>query len=256
MQIDENLKKMLQNKNIETLYSDLYGKKIFVYANAKQFKVFSFEEDKIYKLDENRFLPSDLEEFSNFIKKIIENFKNQNLHCENILEYKESIILKDNFVKNFFKNAFVLRQKMNKNLKQINLLSEAFNLLLSEQNQYKKNLKALNLSINMLLKNTKENLIRLDNIYKLTSEIKNERMNQNIYLLSILSSIFLPLNLIVGFFGMNTNNLFFKDNPYGTLYIFTIICFILILGAVFYRSKKLKELDLDDSKNTKISSIK
>lgn len=40
------------------------------------------------------------------------------------------------------------------------------------------------------------------------SAIKNEKMNQSLYFLSILSAIFLPLNLIVGFFGINTNDLF------------------------------------------------
>ncbi|EAL7450269.1 magnesium transporter CorA family protein, partial [Campylobacter jejuni] len=163
----------------------------------------------------------------------------------------EGIILKGGFVKNFYKKSFVLRQKINKNLKQINLLSEAFNLLLSEQAQYKKHLKILNLSINILNKNTKEHLTRIDTLYALTSAIKNEKMNKSIYLLSILSSIFLPLNLIVGFFGMNTNNLFFKDSPYGTLYIFSLICCILIVGFIFYHSKKTKEFDLDEGKKAK-----
>nr|WP_139897102.1 GTPase [Campylobacter jejuni] len=59
------------------------------------------------------------------------------------------------------------------------------------------------------------------------------------------------LNLIVGFFGMNTNNLFFKDSPYGTLYIFSLICCILIVGFIFYHSKKTKEFDLDEGKKAK-----
>ncbi|EAH9124568.1 magnesium transporter CorA family protein, partial [Campylobacter jejuni] len=103
----------------------------------------------------------------------------------------------------------------------------------------------------ILSKNTKEHLARIDTLYTLTNAIKNEKMNKSIYLLSILSSIFLPLNLIVGFFGMNTNNLFFKDSPYGTLYIFSLICCILIVGFIFYYSKKTKEFDLDEGKKAK-----
>jgi len=248
--LHENLKKILQAKNLETFYSEIYGQKIFVYAGLN-LKTWLFSDEKIYKLQDEEFGLSSVEEFSNFIKSILEDFKIQNTHFQNLLEHKENIILKGGFVKNFYKKSFVLRQKINKNLKQINLLSEAFNLLLSEQVQYKKHLKILNLSISILSKNIKEQLARVDTLYTLTSAIKNEKMNKSIYLLSILSSIFLPLNLIVGFFGMNTNNLFLKDNPYGTLYIFFLICCILIIGVVFYHSKKTKEFDLDENKKPK-----
>lgn len=58
-------------------------------------------------------------------------------------------------------------------------------------------------------------------------------MNKNIYLLTVLSGIFLPLNLIVGFFGMNTEGLLFKDDPNGTtyvLYALTGIFLAFVLG--------------------------
>lgn len=250
LELHENLKKILQAKNLETFYSEIYGQKIFVYVGLN-LETWLFNDEKIYKLQNEEFKLSSIEEFSNFIKSILEDFKAQNTHFQNLLEHKEGIILKGGFVKNFYKKSFVLRQKINKNLKQINLLSEAFNLLLSEQARYKKHLKILNLSISILSKNTKEHLARVDTLYALTSAIKNEKMNKSIYLLSILSSIFLPLNLIVGFFGMNTNNLFFKDSPYGTLYIFSLICCILIVGFIFYHSKKAKEFDLDEGKKAK-----
>lgn len=250
LELHENLKKILQAKNLETFYSEIYGQKIFVYVGLN-LETWLFNDEKIYKLQDGEFKLSSIEEFSNFIKSILEDFKVQNTHFQNLLEHKEGIILKGGFVKNFYKKSFVLRQKINKNLKQINLLSEAFNLLLSEQAQYKKHLKILNLSISILSKNTKEHLARVDILYTLTNAIKNEKMNKSIYLLSILSSIFLPLNLIVGFFGMNTNNLFFKDSPYGTLYIFSLICCILIVGFIFYYSKKTKEFDLDEGKKAK-----
>jgi hypothetical protein len=59
-------------------------------------------------------------------------------------------------------------------------------------------------------------------------------MNNNIYALTILSGIFLPLNLVVGFFGMNTEGLFFANNALGTFYVVTILggLFILFLVAI------------------------
>ena len=64
-------------------------------------------------------------------------------------------------------------------------------------------------------------------------------MNKNIYYLTIISGIFLPLTLITGFFGMNTGGLPLTNNPNGTLYviIFSIISEILFLILFFALSK-------------------
>lgn len=68
---------------------------------------------------------------------------------------------------------------------------------------------------------------RLDNSGNYYTSLKNDRLNRNIYALTLLSGIFLPLNLIVGFFGMNTEGLFFKDHPQGTMNV------IYLLGGIF-----------------------
>ncbi|MBD3824533.1 MAG: hypothetical protein IE916_08505 [Epsilonproteobacteria bacterium] len=72
------------------------------------------------------------------------------------------------------------------------------------------------------------NSIKLDTLYNYYNSLKSDKMNKNIYALTILSGIFLPLNLIVGFFGMNTENLFFHDNPHGTVNV------VMILMALFF----------------------
>jgi magnesium transporter len=69
---------------------------------------------------------------------------------------------------------------------------------------------------------------RLDTIHNYYNSVKNDKLNKNIYFLTLISGIFLPLNLIVGFFGMNTENLFFKDHPQGTLFV------VYILGGVIF----------------------
>lgn len=81
-------------------------------------------------------------------------------------------------------------------------------------------------------------LSRLDALYNYYNSIKNDKLNHNLYTLTVLSAIFLPLNLIVGFFGMNTENLFFKENPSGTENVLTIlvVSFLLsIFGIPFIR---------------------
>lgn len=72
------------------------------------------------------------------------------------------------------------------------------------------------------------NTIKLDTLYNYYNSLKNDKINNNIYTLTILSGIFLPLNLIVGFFGMNTEGLFFSGNAEGTMNV------IWILGMLFF----------------------
>jgi magnesium transporter len=64
-------------------------------------------------------------------------------------------------------------------------------------------------------------------------------MNRSIYILTIISVIFLPLNLVVGFFGMNTGGLPFQ-HAMGTMDAF--ISMILFAGlltiGVLWKIKK------------------
>ena len=73
------------------------------------------------------------------------------------------------------------------------------------------------------------NSAKLDTLYNYYNSLKNDKINNNIYILTVLSGVFLPLNLVVGFFGMNTQNLFFSDNPSGTVYVVSILTGMLVI---------------------------
>ncbi|MCO4844749.1 MAG: magnesium transporter [Sulfurovum sp.] len=60
-------------------------------------------------------------------------------------------------------------------------------------------------------------LSKLDYLYSFYNTRTNEKMNRLIFFLTIISAIFLPLNLVVGFFGMNTSGLPFTEGASGTL---------------------------------------
>lgn len=81
---------------------------------------------------------------------------------------------------------------------------------------------------------------QLENLYHYYTLHSNDRLNRSIYTLTIISVIFLPLNLVVGFFGMNTGGLPFEHTEYGTLYAFSTMIFFAVLLAVFVH-KKIKE---------------
>ena len=56
-------------------------------------------------------------------------------------------------------------------------------------------------------------------------------MNKNIYYLTLLSGVFLPLTLVSGFFGMNTGGLPFTEDADGTL---KVVIISLILEVVVF----------------------
>ena len=67
-------------------------------------------------------------------------------------------------------------------------------------------------------------------------------MNRLIYLLTIISAIFLPLNLLVGFFGMNTSDLPFAQGDGGTYKAIALMLFLLMgaVGTVWLLRKRFR----------------
>jgi magnesium transporter len=72
-------------------------------------------------------------------------------------------------------------------------------------------------------------LSKLDYLYNFYSAQTNERMNHLIYTLTIISAVFLPLNLVVGFFGMNTSGLPFSSGTSGTTNVVALISILSVI---------------------------
>jgi magnesium transporter len=58
---------------------------------------------------------------------------------------------------------------------------------------------------------------KLDYLNEFFKAKQDEKMNNIMFIFTILSAVFLPLTLISGFFGMNTGGLPFVNDPQGTL---------------------------------------
>ncbi len=85
---------------------------------------------------------------------------------------------------------------------------------------------------------------KLDNLYDFYRAKVDERMNKNVYYLTIISGVFLPLTLITGFFGMNTGGLPWVEDPNGTLkaVVFAgILEIIMIIPFFIQNSKRIKK---------------
>jgi magnesium transporter len=81
----------------------------------------------------------------------------------------------------------------------------------------------INEHIQRALRNSEHLLAKLDSIYNFNLTQTNEEMNRIIYTLTLLSAIFLPLNLVVGFFGMNTTSLPFTQTDGGTYNVILLL---------------------------------
>lgn len=82
---------------------------------------------------------------------------------------------------------------------------------------------------------------KLDYIYNFFNTQSDEKLNRMIYILTVISVIFLPLNLIVGFFGMNTSNLPFSQGSFGTQAVLlgmTVIAVLGILGFWWWKKRQ------------------
>ncbi|WP_263832943.1 magnesium transporter CorA family protein [Sulfurospirillum oryzae] len=82
---------------------------------------------------------------------------------------------------------------------------------------------------------------KLNNLYNFYTSRNNERMNKTIYLLTILSGIFLPLHFLAGYFGMNSQGLPFNEIPYGTSLVSLIMatCAVTMIGLILFFKKRL-----------------
>lgn len=83
-------------------------------------------------------------------------------------------------------------------------------------------------------------LSKLDYFYSFYKSRTDEKMNSLIYTLTIISAIFLPLNLLVGYFGMNTSGLPFSAGDFGTLNV-TLVMTLLVLitvSIIYFVQKK------------------
>jgi magnesium transporter len=83
-----------------------------------------------------------------------------------------------------------------------------------------------------ILRSATLHLSKLDYLYNFYNTRTNEKMNRLIFLLTIISAIFLPLNLIVGFFGMNTSGLPFTQGESGTLNVIIGLTFLVTVTSL------------------------
>ena len=81
---------------------------------------------------------------------------------------------------------------------------------------------------------------KLDYLNEFFKAKQDEKMNNIMFVLTILSAVFLPLTLISGFFGMNTGGLPFVNDPQGTLKAIAV-SFLFEVPFIFFMWKLMKK---------------
>ena len=203
-------------------------------ANSQKFL---FKDGQIFKEDLSS--PCDKNEFLEAVKKLLDNFLNKILEHESKLENYEQIYTGSAKVANLAKRHHVFRYEIRKFESRISRIYEALQICATEQNELKKELKNSVHKCGVLKSMIEEYSLRVEDIYSFIQSDKNDKINKNIYLLTLLSVLFLPLNFITGFFGMNTNGMFLSSFKDGTAIVFAFTAMLCVLFFVlFYRSNK------------------
>lgn len=80
-------------------------------------------------------------------------------------------------------------------------------------------------------------LIELYNLLEFTiDKLQNEKTNKRLNILTIWSTLFLPLSFFTGLFGMNFNDIPFLSSRYG-FWVFVLISVITVVGLWYYFKK-------------------
>ena len=193
---------------------------------------FLFKDGQIFKEDLSS--PCDKNEFLEAVKKLLDHFLNKILEHESELENYEQIYTGSAKVANFAKRHHVLRYEIRKFESRVSRIYGALQICAAEQNELKKELKNSVHKCGVLKSMMEGYSLRVEDIYSFIQSDKNDKINKNIYLLTLLSALFLPLNFITGFFGMNTNGMFLSSFKDGTLIVFAFTALLCVLFFTFY----------------------
>jgi magnesium transporter len=76
------------------------------------------------------------------------------------------------------------------------------------------------------------NLIELNSIYQ------NNKLNEIMKVLTMISTVFIPLSFLAGLYGMNFNNMPELEYQYGYYWVLTVMGILIILMILFFKRKK------------------
>ena len=179
-------------------------------------------------------------EFFAVVKKILAQYRDKILEHSAELENYEKIYTRRGDFSKFMKKHSILKYEIRKFQNKISHFYEALLICGNEQPALKKRLKNYAYEAGVFKGVMSEYAVRIEDIYQFIQGLKNDKISRNIYILTIISSLLLPLNFITSFFGMNTTGLFLSGSAHGTLIVTLVMCiiFVVMLGFFMFYVKK------------------
>lgn len=180
------------------------------------------------------------EEFFAVVKKILAQYRDKILEHSAELENYEKIYTRRGDFSKFMKKHSILKYEIRKFQNKISHFYEALLICANEQPALKKRLKNYAYEAGVFKGVMSEYAVRIEDIYQFIQSLKNDKISRNIYILTIISSLLLPLNFITSFFGMNTTGLFLSSSQHGTLIVTLAMCviFAAMVGFFIFYVKK------------------
>ena len=217
------------------------------YIKNDKIEVFSYSffiKEKVYIFDRKK---KDLEILGDFndlykyldvrVDKILE--KISNLHLK--IAKMEDELYEGNFDRSFLKNWLRFKKEL---VLIERLMSYAILAFERFVKFYKDKLdefafEDLNEHIRRSFEFSKNSVEKLDYLYEFYKTKQDEKMNHIMFILTIVSAIFLPLTLVTGFFGMNTGGLPFVNDSNGTIKV-VMLSLLLEIPFIFWIFKQIK----------------
>jgi magnesium transporter len=202
-------------------------------------QIFIFHQKAIYRFDmQNQtfeFLSNDIMDLYSYLDKAVDRaISILESYGDEVLALEESLYQKS-AGKKFIDIWFELKKDLTR-IERIYL--RAYGVLKSfiKENDFSDDVKTKFLDIEEHLDRAQRSvglhLAKLDTVYNYYQSIKNDKLNQTLYTLTVISAIFLPLNLLVGFFGINTTDLFFTEDSGGTYKVIYLLIGTLLAMLV------------------------
>jgi len=221
-QLEEN--KMVVKSNAFVITDETY----YFYDKAKE----SFVDLK------------DIKGFYRFLDHNIDSTLKIILNYFNKIEAIEDKFYDGKLIKDFnqqwfgFKNDIVRTNRVL--FKAVETIEDLISNYKKEDDYLERNFEDIEEHIKRAYRNSGFLLEKLDALYNFYITQNNEQMNHTIYILTLLSGVFLPLNLLVGFFGMNTTSLPFTIGDGGTYKVISLllsVAFITTLLTYFLKKR-------------------
>lgn len=175
----------------------------------------------------------DMKGFYKYLDRYVDNTLKIISHNFDEIEQIEDIFYEGKSIDNFNKQWFVYKNnfvRINRVLfKAVEVIADLIERYKQEDDYLERNFEDIEEHLQRAHRNSGLLLEKLDAIYNFHLTQNNEQMNKTVYILTLLSGIFLPLNLIVGFFGMNTTSLPFTIDTGGT---YSVVLLLLSVGIV------------------------